>query len=363
MDNLIIQTKFDFERFINFEVIKGSHYSQIELKNGKIILFEKFELKNKISILHQNFKLNKIFECSDDRGKNVMNVIELANNKILFCSKDLFIYNIKTNEIKKIEFPNEEVLDIIKLKNKNILGITKNQLININVKGKECQIKKLFDVPEYLFSKDNLNYEFLKQYLDLYEIPNNKLLIHSHSNGTQHMFSICGNSVPIEGIFNKICIFDLNDFSNIYNFNNFEKSKTEINIVILNKYICISHDNIIDIYDINNYKLLKQINDNINKKYIIKYDENLIIGLSYISKENNIIIYNLSNIDEISLKIYNGNFEFEEKKMQGWPLKFSKKKSISKLKNGDLLIICYGRLFMVKFPEEIKLAKFQTLNN
>ena len=131
----------------------------------------------------------------------------------------------------------------------------------------------------------------------------------------------------------------------------------------MNKYICISHDNIIDIYDINNYKLLKQINDNINKKYIIKYDENLIIGLSYISKENNIIIYNLSNIDEISLKIYNGNFEFEEKKMQGWPLKFSKKKSISKLKNGDLLIICYGRLFVVKFPEEIKLAKFQTLNN
>ena len=48
-----------------------------------------------------DFKLNKIFECSDDRGKNVMNVIELENNKILFCSKDLFIYNIKTNEIKK----------------------------------------------------------------------------------------------------------------------------------------------------------------------------------------------------------------------------------------------------------------------
>ena len=101
MDNLIIQTKFDFERFMFFEVMKGSHYSQIQLKNGKIILFEKFEFKNKISILHQNFKLNKIFECSDDRGKNVMNVIELANNKILFCSKDLFIYNIKTNEIKK----------------------------------------------------------------------------------------------------------------------------------------------------------------------------------------------------------------------------------------------------------------------
>ena len=106
---------------------------------------------------------------------------------------------------------------------------------------------------------------------------------------------------------------------------------------------------------------MKQIDDKINKKYIIKYDENLIIGLSYISKENNIIIYNLSNIDEISLKIYNGKFEFEEKKMQGWPLKFSKKKSLAKLQNGSLLIICYGRLFLVEFPDEIKYSKFKPL--
>ena len=362
MEDLIILTKFDFERFINFEVMKGSHYSQIQLKNGEIILFEKFETKNIISVLHKNLKLNKIFECDDDRGKTVMNIIELSHNKILFCSKDLFLLNIKTNEIKKIEFPKEEkVLDIIKLKNKNILGITTNHLINININGEECTIKKLFDVPENLFLKENLGYEFLKQYLDLYEIPNNKLLIHSHSNGLTPMF--CGNSIPVEGISNKICIFDLNNFSNIYNFDNFENSKTEINVVILDKYICISHDDIIDIYDINDYKLLKQINDNVSKKYIIKFDENLIIGLSYISKENNIIIYNLTNIDKISFKIYNGNFEFAEKKMQGWPLRFSKKKSISKLQNGSLLIICYGRLFIIKFPEQLKLAKFKTLNN
>ena len=361
MENLIIQTKFDFERFINFEVMKGSYYSQIQLKNGDIIIFEKIELTNKISVLHKNFKLNTIFECNDDRGKTVMNVIELDNNKILFCSKDLYILNVQTNEIKTIEFPEEKVIDIIKLKNKNILGITTKHLINIDIKGEECQIIKLFDVPEYLFLKDNLNYEFLKQYLDLYEIPNNKLLIHSHTNGLVPI--ICGNSIPEEGILNKICIFDLNKFENIFNFTNFENSKIEINIVILDKYICISHDNIIDIYDINDYKLLKQINDNINKRYIIKYDENLIIGLSHIAKENNIIIYNLSNIDKISFKIYKGNFEFKEKEMQGRALRFSKKKSISKLQNGDLLIICYGSLFIIKFPEDIKLAEFQTLNN
>ena len=254
MNNLIIQTKFDFEKFTNFDTIFGSHYSQIELKNRKIILFEKYHRKNKISILNQNMRLNKIFECDDYNMDTIMKVIQLTNNKILFCSKDLFVLNIKSNKIKKIEFPKEEkVLDIIKLKNKKILGITNIHLININIKGEEYQISNISDVPQNSFTKEHSG-EFLKQYLDLYEISNNKILIHSHSNGLAPMF--CGNSIPYENLFNKIYILYLNDFSNIYNFENFENLKTEINIVILDKYICISNDNIIDIYDIYNYKLI-----------------------------------------------------------------------------------------------------------
>ncbi len=359
MDTLRIKTKYDFETFKNFDTIMGSHYSQIELKNRKIILFEKLHSKNIISILNQNIRLKKIFECDDDHGTDIMKVIQLTNNKILFCSKHLFVLNIKSNEINKIEFPKEEVKDIIELKNKKILGITTNHLININFKGGECKISNISDVPQNSFSKENLSHEFLKQYLDLYELANNKLLIHSHSNSLAPM--ICGNSIPEEYLFNKIYILDLADSSYIYNFDNFENLKTEINIVILDKYICISHDNIIDIYDINNFKLLKQIDDKINKKYIIKYDENLIIGLSHKEDENNIIVYNLSNINEISFKIYYGNFEFQKKKMQGRALNFCKKKSLAKLQNGSLLIICYGRLFMVEFPDEIKYSKFQPL--
>ena len=359
MDTLRIKTKYDFETFRNFDVLFGSHYSQIELKNRKIILFEKLYFKNIISILDQNFRLKKIFECDDGHGTHIMKVIQLTNNKILFCSKDLFVLNIKSNEIKKIEFPEEKVIDIIELKNKKILGITTNHLININFKGGECQISNISDVPQNSFSKENLSYEFLKQYLDLYELANNKLLIHSHSNSLAPM--ICGNSIPEEYLFNKIYILDLADSSYIYNFDIFQNLRTEVNIVILDKYICISHDNIIDIYDINNFKLLKQIDDKINKKYIIKYDENLIIGLSHKEDENNIIVYNLSNINEISFKIYYGNFEFQKKKMQGRALNFCKKKSLAKLQNGSLLIICYGRLFMVEFPDEIKYSKFQPL--
>ena len=360
MDTLRIKTKYDFETFNNFATIMGSYYSQIELKNRKIILFEKYHNKNKISILYQNFRLKQIFECDDGRGTHIMKVIQLTNNKILFCSKDLFVLNIKTNEIKKIEFPNEEVIDIIELKNKKILGITTNHLININFNGEECQISNISDVPQNSFSKE-MHCEFLKQYLDLYELPNNKILIHSHSNGLAFAQSFCGNSCPKEDLFNKIYILDLTDSSFIYNFDYFENLKTEINIVILDKYICISHDNIIDIYDINSFKLVKQIDDKINKKYIIKYDENLIIGLSHIENENNIVVYNLSNINEISFKIYYGKFEFTKKTMQLYTLNFCKKKSLAKLQNGSLLIICYGRLFVIEFPDEIKNTKFQPL--
>lgn len=359
MNNLIVQTKFDFEKFINFETIKGSHYSQIELKNRKIIIYEMFDRKNKISLLNKNFKLKTIFECDNYLHNNIIKVIQLTNNKILFCSKDLFVLNIKSNEIKKKEFPEEKVLDIIELKNKKILGITEKHLIYINIKGEELEITNIMDVPQNSFSKENMINEFLRQYLDLYEISNNKILIHSHLNGLERI--ICGNSIPTEKIFNKIYILDLNDFSNIYNFVDFENLKTEINIVILEKYICISHDDIIDIYDINNFKLMKQIDDKISKNYIIKYDENLIIGLSDIAKENNIIVYNLAKINEISFKIYYGNFEFKEKTMQNRVLRFSKKKSLSKLQNGSLSIICHGRLFIIEFPDEVKYTKFQPL--
>ena len=154
MDTLRIKTKYDFEKFTGFSTIMGSYYSQIELKNRKIILFEK-----------QNFRLKQIFECDDGRGTHIMKVFQLTNNKILFCSKDLLVLNIKTNEIKKIEFPNEEVIDIIELKNKKILGITTNHLINIIFNGEECQISNISDVPQNSFSKE-MHCDFLKQYLD-----------------------------------------------------------------------------------------------------------------------------------------------------------------------------------------------------
>ena len=57
MDTLRIKTKYDFEKFINLSTVLGSYYSQIELKNRKIILFEKYHRKNKIITFVIKYKL------------------------------------------------------------------------------------------------------------------------------------------------------------------------------------------------------------------------------------------------------------------------------------------------------------------
>ena len=44
-----------------------------------------------------------------------------------------------------------------------------------------------------------------------------------------------------------------------------------------------------------------------------------------------------------------------------YTLHFCKKKSLAKLQNASLLIICHGRLFVIEFPDEIKYTKFQPL--
>jgi len=103
------------------------------------------------------------------------------------------------------------------------------------------------------------------QYLNIYELLNKRLLIHSYS--TQLIYGDCGTHPPEEYCRNKIFIFDLNNKEIIHCFESFNN---ETNIVILEKYICINYNNIIKIYDITDYILLKIIKDKFPKNYIIK---------------------------------------------------------------------------------------------
>ena len=133
-------------------------------------------------------------------------------------------------------------------------------------------------------------------YLKLYELKNNNILIHSHSSGSYEYFSGCVNKT-INLCKNKLFILNYKNFE----IQNLSKTNDKINIMNLQKYICIifNYKNI-SIYDIENYNLLKTIKKNICS--IIKYDDNIILILDNYS-QNNIILYDLSDINNIQYQI------------------------------------------------------------
>ena len=196
------------------------------------------------------------------------------------------------------------------------------------------------------------------QYLNIYELENKRILIHSFS--TQLMYGRCGTHPPGELCRNKISVFDLNNkeiihcFKSIYN---------EANIIILEKYICICYNSIIKIYDITDYKLLKEIEDKFHKNYIIKYNENIIIGLGAIEDNNDIIIYNILDLNDIKYIIFKENFmKFKEMKYNFvYTVRRVKNKTICLLNNNFIFIACHGTAFIVEIKEKINSINFHPL--
>ena len=110
-----------------------------------------------------------------------------------------------------------------------------------------------------------------------------------------------------------------------------------------------------------NYKLIEKIECNYD--YISKYDKNIFIGINGKEIKNDIIVFNLSNITDIRFKKFGGNFmKFQEKIYNSiYPVRNSKNKSLCILKDGDILIICHGLIFIVNFPEPLKKVAFYSL--
>ena len=181
-----------------------------------------------------------------------------------------------------------------------------------------------------------------------------------HSYSTQLIYGGGGTHPPGEFCQNKVFIFDLNNNEIIHCFKPFNG---ETNIIILDKYICVNYYNIIEIYDITNYKLLKIIKDNFSKDYIIKYNENIIIGLSNVENNNDIIIYNLLDINDIKYIIFKGKFmEFEEMKYNFvYTVRRVKNKTICLLNNNLIFIACHGKAFIVEIKEKINFIIFHPL--
>ena len=376
MLSLELKTKIDF--YYTFcEVGMGLTFNYdipLLLKDGTILLYN----IDTISLLTKSLYRKLLFSFERYKEKEdeeeicfIRNIKQLKCGDILCCSNQLYVFNIKskTKIPKIIDIPNDEYLfDIIELRNKQLLGITENSIIEIkkiwnnNKKEAEYEINFIFNIPEKYIEmqkteeeKENDTYI---QYLNLYELINKRILIHSYS--TQLIYGTCGTHPSEEICCNKIFIFDLNSKEIIHCFESFYD---EANIIILEKYICISYNNIIHIYDISDYKLLKIIKDKFRKNYIIKYNENIIIGLGDKENNNNIIIYNLLDINDIKYIIFRENFmNFEEMKYNFvYTVRRMKNKAMCLLNNNLIFIACHGRAFIVGMKENINFIKFHPL--
>ena len=341
------------------------------LKDGTILLYD----KDTISLLSKSLHYISLFSFENSEEEKeisiIRNIKQIECGDILCCNKKLYIFNIKskTKKPKIINIPYDEILcDIIELRNKQLLGITKNSILeikkiwNINKKEEEYEINVIFKIPENYIEipkteKEKKNDTYI-QYLNIYELVNKRILIHSFS--TQLIYGRCGTHPPGELCINIISIFDLNKKEIIHCFESFYN---EANIIILEKYICICYNNIIKIYDITDYKLLKEIEDKFRKNYIIKYNENIIIGLGAVEDNNDIIIYNLLDINDIKYIIFRGNFmKFEEIKYNCiYAVRRVKNKTICLLNNNFIFIVCHGTAFIVGMKENFDFIKFHPL--
>ena len=374
MPSLELKTKIDFYR-PSIMLGRGLSFNYdipLLLKDGSILLYD----NNSISLLPKNLKYKILFTFEryyheNETSNIIRNIKQLKCGNIFCCNKQLYVFNDNLNNInpKLIHIPNNENLfDIIELKNKKLLGITLSSILefkkiwNNDKKEEEYEINCTFKIPEKYIEtpkteKEKKSSTYI-QYIDLHELYNNKLLIHSYS--TQLIYGTCGTHPPDEFCRNKIFIFDLNNNEIIHSF---EPFNGETNIIILDKYICVNYYNIIEIYDPTNFKLLKIIKDHFSKDYMIKYDENIIIGLSGIENENDIILYNLININDIRYIIFRGKYmKFIELKYNlCYPVRRRKNKSICLLNNNCIFIVCHRRAFIVKMKEKINSIQFHPL--
>lgn len=345
-------------------------YNLLLLKDGSLIIYT----NSKISLLTKNFNWKDLISFKESKNLNcITSIKEIKNRKILICAEELYVAPINPKfkeKIKKITIPNgEKILDTIELKNGKIFGISSQSIFEIKIE-QNVEILQLFKMPQKWliksFESRDRFYSRFKQYMNVYELPNNRLLINSHSTEMSHNGG-CGTHPPYEVSINKMYIIDLENFQILHEF---QKLTSEINIIILDKYICIIYyyryhmKNIIDIYSIDDYKLIKKIEDRFEKNYIIPIDNNKIISMSEKEKKNDLIIYDLSNINDIKYKIFKGDFiKFKTKHYNGiYEVRNTKNKSICILKNGSLFIICHGLIYIVDFHNSLDSLPFDPLS-
>jgi len=349
---LSLKTKITFEE-------SYIYYTPLELKDGSILLFS----INKILIFHKNSKSNILLNIKEgknfDKNSYITNMKQFKNGEVYCCCGDLYVFTIKSKIIdtKIIKRPNnEKIFDIIELKNGKIYAISNTSIYSIDNIEKEPKILEIYKILEDWKNKQAKKKQgFLhsfEQYINIFDIPNNRLLIHFSS--IESINSFYDNSVILD---NKVICINL-DSKDFYKFEDLYLSE-EIKIVILKNYICITNGNTfqyINIYNINNCQLIKKCP--VYYRYIIKFTDDIILGMRGDENENEILIFNLSKINNIRYKKLKADFIFKYSYVE-YEKRNYQKKSLYKLKNGDIVMIMFGRMYFIKIP---KLLKIQYLN-
>ena len=356
MSNSSLQAKIKYNSFTIWEF---NSENIIQLKDGSILLFTSSQ------ILH----LNKIFNITiliDFKGEySTRSIKQLKNDKILVCNKNLYELDIKGKTIKTIYFSEKNMTfyDIIQLKNGEIIGITDNNIVTIELKDDDFHKGKfnhIYKIPGEFKLHEGIYYND-KNYSNLYLLEGNKLLVHSFRAHNDNR-SKCGNCRRTPYYSNIIFAFNLDTFEIIHKFNHFNN---EINIVDLKKYICISYYSEIYIYDINDFKKIKEISLNNNYYediYIFKYNEDKLIVTTKNISNNKIAIFDLSNINDIQFSLFINNYNFAGNSYL-YSRELFKNKLIYKLNDSKILINIFPFIFIFELPKYYEFQSFDEDKN
>ena len=339
---LSLQTKIKFyDYFYDFksEVI-------LQLKDNTILLYGDF----KIERYNKTFQSSEIIKFKSQYVTRALK--QLKNNKILFCNGYLYLLDIKTKEKIVVPLREEILFDIIELDNGDIIGLTEYSLIKIKLEDKYGENKTydniIFDIPDELQLHSHPYLE-MKNYGNLYPLNENKLLVHFF-RAEDDNYSKCGVHPHFPYYQNKIYIVDIKSQKVLHEF---EHYNGEINIVILKNYICISYDSIF-IFDINDYKLIKEINAK-HSIYIFRYDDNMLMASYKWLYRRELFIFNLSDINDIKV----AKLEYSSKELGYNSRNDFKSKLFYRLKDGKILLNIAENIYIYKLPKILEFESYK----
>ena len=295
--SLSIQTQIKYKNFYD--------YKPLQLSDGSFIYYSYREILKYNRNLSFFGKLNNTYkekflfiESEKKMPEKIKKIVEIKDN-LICCDENLFLYNIKSLKNSPVKY-SLKLNDILKLSDGKLLSITMKNLILIDIESIIDELasnkiknhhKIVFKFPDDWYIKPTYTKARENIYMQL--LPNNKLLLHYLLVEREGKCKITSYH------WNIIYILDLNNYRLIHSFKKFKKQ--DINIIVLSNYICIKSSTTLDIYNINDYKLVNNIELELNSS-IKKYKDNILIKFNF--KGDTIILFDLSNAKMIKKCIF-----------------------------------------------------------